>query len=231
MEYPKDFINKVVQGDCMEVMKQIPDNSVDLVVTDPPYEIIAGGGGGAFGVEKRSYHIGVKSLSYGFENAVLDECKRVLKLFNLYIFCSKDQILQILQWAKDNEFNIDVLCYHKLNPIPTVNNKYLSDTEYIIFIREKGAFLGGTYKTKKKYFLQNNAKSEFEHPTVKPLNIIQTLIENSSRKDEIILDPFLGSGTTARAALDLQRNFIGIEISPEYCKVAEKRLSQNVLNF
>jgi site-specific DNA-methyltransferase (adenine-specific) len=210
-------------------MKLIPDKSVDLVVTDPPYKIVAGGGGGCFGTEKREYHKGVKGLSYGFENIILDECMRILKIFNLYIFCSKDQILQILQWAKENNLNIDILCYHKLNPIPTVNNKYLSDTEYIIFLREQGACLKGNYESKKKYFLQNNSKTNLDHPTVKPLNIITTLVLNSTQDNDLVLDPFMGSWTTARACKDIGRNFIGFELSEEYCAIGEKRLRQEVL--
>ena len=136
-------VNKIYNEDCLETLKKLPDNSVDLVIADPPYEIVSGGGGGCFGVEQRDYHKGVKSLSDGFENVILDECKRVLKVFNCYFFCSKDQVLQILLWAKENSMNTDILCYHKLNPIPTTNNKYLSDTEYILFMRGAGAFLGG----------------------------------------------------------------------------------------
>jgi site-specific DNA-methyltransferase (adenine-specific) len=218
-------LNKVYNEDCLETLKRLPNNSIDLVIADPPYEIVSGGSGGCFGVEQRDYHKGVKSLSDGFENIILDECKRVLKIFNCYFFCSKDQVLQILLWAKENNMNTDILCYHKLNPIPTTNNKYLSDTEYIIFMRGAGAYLGGDYGSKKKYFLQNNSKSEFDHPTVKPLNIIRTLIGNSSREGDVIYDPFMGSGTTAIASIIEKRNYIGSEISVEYFKVLTKRIN------
>jgi DNA modification methylase len=221
--------NQVVNGDCMELLKLIPDGVVDLVIIDPPYEICAGGSGGCFGTQKRTYHSGVKSLSYGFDNKILDECKRVLKKFNLYIFCSKNQVLQILLWAKQDHLNIDILCYHKLNPIPTCNNKYLSDTEYIIYIRQDGAYLGGNYHSKKKYFLQNNSKSELEHPTVKPLNIISTLVSNSSHEKDLVMDFYMGSGTVAVACKELKRNFIGCEINPEYCKIWENRMKQSSL--
>jgi len=221
-------INKVYNENCLDTMSRMADKSIDLVIADPPYEIVSGGGGGCFGVEQRDYHKGVKSLSDGFENKILDECKRVLKIFNCYFFCSKDQVLQILLWAKENNMNTDILCYHKLNPIPTTNNKYLSDTEYIIFMREQGAYLGGDYASKKKYFLQNNSKSEFEHPTVKPLNIIRTLITNSSKEDGIVYDPFMGSGTTAIAAITEKRNYIGSEISKEYFKVLTERINNKL---
>jgi len=221
-------INKVYNENCLDTMSRMADKSIDLVIADPPYEIVSGGGGGCFGVEQRDYHKGVKSLSDGFENKILDECKRVLKIFNCYFFCSKDQVLQILLWAKENSMNTDILCYHKLNPIPTTNNKYLSDTEYIIFMREQGAYLGGDYASKKKYFLQNNSKSEFEHPTVKPLNIIRTLVTNSSKEGDTVYDPFMGSGTTAIAAITEKRNYIGSEISKEYFKVLTERINNKL---
>lgn len=217
-------INKIYNEDCLETLRRLPDNSIDLIIADPPYEIVSGGGGGSFGVEKRSYHTGVKKLSDGFDIEVLNECKRVCKIFNCYFFCSKDQILKILTWGFENNMNTDILCYHKTNPIPTVNNKYLSDTEYIVFMRGKGAFLGGSYETKKKYFLQQNGKSEFDHPTVKPLNIIRTLITNSSQENDIVFDPFMGSGTTAIACIIENRKYLGSEIDQKYFQVLTKRI-------
>ena len=92
-------INKIYNEDCLETLKRLPDNCIDLIIADPPYEIVSGGGGGSFGVEKRSYHTGVKKLSDGFDIEVLNECKRVCKIFNCYFFCSKDQILKILTWS------------------------------------------------------------------------------------------------------------------------------------
>ncbi len=223
----EDMLNQVIEGDCLVAMKQMPDKCVDLVVTDPPYSIDAHGGGGSFGSKKRTYHAGVDSLSMGFSDDVLKEVVRVSKKVNAYIFCNKNQIIQILTFFKD--YNYDILTYHKTNPTPTCNNKYLSDTEYIIYVREKGVPLFGSYYTNKKYFLQENGKSEFEHPTVKPINIIATLISNSSKEGDIIFDPFLGAGTTAVAAKQLGRKFIGIEISEEYCEIARQRLRQDNL--
>lgn len=218
--------NKIYNEDCLETLKRLPDNCIDLVIADPPYQMRQGGGRCEFA--QRDYLKGVKSLSDGFENVVLDECKRVMKLFNAYFFCSKDQILQILLWANQNDMNTDILCYHKLNPIPTINNKYLSDTEYIIFMREQGAYLGGDYASKKKYFLQNNSKSEFAHPTVKPLNIIETLVRNSSKENDLVFDPFIGSGTTAVACIKEKRNFLGSEIDEKYFAIATKRISNEM---
>ena len=206
----------------MEELKKLPDKCIDMVLIDPPYLQDSHGGGGAFGTRMRNYHKGVDSLGYGFDNFYLEEIVRLCKKLNAYIFCSKNQLLQILNYFQ--KYKYDILTYHKTNPSPTCNNKYLPDTEYIIYVRESGVRLYGTYHTKKKYFVQENSKSEFKHPTVKPLNIISTLIENSTIKGDLVIDFFLGSGTTAVACKQLNRNYIGIELNSDYVKIAKERL-------
>lgn len=123
---------------------------------------------------------------------------------------------------------MDLLTWHKTNPVPTCCNKYLSDTEYILFFREKGVKINGTYETKKKYYVSQTNKEDkkiYNHPTIKPLAIIENLIINSSQENDVILDCFMGTGTTGVACKRLKRNFIGIEIDKEYFKTAEKRIN------
>lgn len=86
-------------------------------------------------------------------------------------------------------------------------------------------------KLSKKFKERRNPDGKREHPTQKPLDLMRWCLENYSDPGMTILDPFLGSGTTAKACMELKRNFIGIEISPEYCAIAEQRLKQQVLNF
>lgn len=214
--------NTVIQGDCLEVMKQLPDKCIDLVLTDPPYLIVAGGWGGAFWPDKRSYHEWVKWLSDWYWDDVLSEFVRICKKVNIYIFCSKLQVRGLLNFFQD--YNYDILCYHKTNPTPTCNNKYLSDTEYIIFIREKWVKVYGNYLSKKKYFIQDNWQNDFDHPTVKPLNIIETLVDNSTVRWELVLDCFAWSWTTWVACKELWRNYILIEKEPKYIDIINKRL-------
>lgn len=115
----------------------------------------------------------------------------------------------------------------KRNPIPTKNNKYLSDKEYCIFIREGGAYFNNDLDYSKYYSVkQVNVTSNKYHPTEKPLNFIKDLIRMSSRKNDIILDPFVGSGTTAVACKKTNRNFIGFEINRKYVDIANKRLAK-----
>lgn len=227
-------MNRLLLGDCLELLKPIPNNSIDLVVIDPPYIMNSAGGGGAFGKDNRKnmeemYVSKSTYLMNGFNFLVLDELKRVMKLTNIYIFCNKNLLADLLVYYR--EYNFDILVYHKTNPIPTINNKYLSDLEYILFVREKGTKLYGDYHSKSKLFSQPQTKREFNHATIKPLNLIKKLIENSSLTGETVLDCFMGSGTTCVASLELNRKYIGMEIDPEYFTLAETRINNTPIQL
>ena len=105
----------------------------------------------------------------------------------------------------------------------------MTDTEFILFFREKGVKIGGEFKTKFTYYvtpLNQSDKKQYGHPTIKPLEIVQNLILNSSNEGDIILDPFLGSGTTAVAAVNTNRHYIGFELNETYFDIACKRLDE-----
>lgn len=227
----------IYNQDCLQGMKQMPDGCVDLCVADPPYAFKATTGGGAFGSKSedgrkgRAYHAELFPMSQGFTVDWLDEACRLCKIPNLYVFCSKDQLPQLLDYAVNRHLNFDILCWHKPNPVPTCSNKYLSDTEYIVFMRGKGARVYGSYETKRKYWVQqvNSAdKKRYNHPTVKPLNIIQQMIVNSSQMGGVILDPFMGTGTTAVAAIREGRHFVGFEIEKAYHDTALARIKNEI---
>ena len=245
-------------GDCFELLKEIPDNSVDLVIIDPPYQFTDGGGGGAFGSKKRNYHqeytalyketgstadteqIRIKAnaqriaenlrfISRGFDFSALDELCRVMKKINIYIWCSKAQLRKLFDYFDDKGCALDLICWHNTNPTPMCNNTYLSDTEYCVFAREKGVKIYGNYHTKKKFYVSpanTEDKKKYKHPTIKPLNIIETLIINSSQPGDVVLDCFMGSGTTGVAAKKLGRDFIGMEIEEEYFEIAKNRIDE-----
>lgn len=229
MKIGKYELNNIYNEDCYEAIKNIPDKSIDLIVTDPPYEIYANGGGGAFGVENRNYHNDVsKKLNYGVSNELLKELVRVMKKINIYIWCNKTQLRQYLDFFEELGATADLLTWHKTNPIPTCNNKYLSDTEYCLYFRKDSVPLYGNYETKKKYYISATNiedKKMYKHPTIKPINIIKNLIINSSKENDIVFDPFVGSGTTALAAKELGRNYIGFEIESNYHKIAVNRIN------
>ena len=217
---------EIHNDDCLTMLRGIKSKSVDLVVTDPPYDIHAGKGGGAFGNRKAFSEI--QFISNGFSNEVLDELCRVMKKINCYFFCSQKQIIPLLDYfVKDKKCNYNLLTWHKTNPVPACNNKYLSDTEYILFFREKGVKIQGTYDTKKTYFITPiNAKDKelYQHPTCKPVDILKNFIINSSNENDVVLDPFMGSGSSGVACINTHRNFIGIEIDAKYYETAKNRI-------
>lgn len=200
-----------------------------MIVTDPPYEIKESGGGGTFGSKNRGYlkELDNANLTRGFDYDILHEFVRVMKSVNIYVWCSKDQIRKYIDFFEDLNCSTDLLTWHKTNPVPTCNNKYLSDTEYLLFFREKGVKVFGTYSTKRKYYVtptNKNDKKLYSHPTIKPIDIIQNIIINSSEENATVLDPFMGSGTTGVACLNTNRKFIGMEIDKDYFEIAKKRI-------
>ena len=229
--------DKIYNCDCLEGMKHIPNASIDLIVTDPPYELETQGGGifdakGAYkaygGHNPRKVMKNIANITDGFDNAVLDECCRVMKKINIYIWCSQKQIMKYLDYFVTKKgCNWDLLAWHKSNPVPACGNKYLSDTEFCLFFREKGVQLFGTFETKRKFWLQESNTADNElwgHPTIKPLNMIQQLIINSSEDGQTVLDPFMGSGTTAVACIKEKRHFIGFELNKDYYDKACRRI-------
>ena len=229
----KDFLNKITCGDANVLIKQIDDKSIDLIIIDPPYNFIKKHKGnnfstaGAYGDLGRAYYSELENnnLIKGIDNNFLAELVRVMKKVNIYIWCNKDQILDYLNFFKD--YNMDILTWHKTNPMPNCQNKYLSDTEYLLFFRENGVKIHGTYETKKKFYITDTNKVDkdrFYHPTIKPLEIMTNIILNSSKKGAKVLDTYIGSGTTAVACINTDRQFIGFEIDKKWCKIANNRI-------
>ena len=238
-------LDKIYLGDCMDLLKGIPDKSVDLVVTDPPY-VLETQGAGFFGKKSDEYSMqckGKKADTYGGEryvmkeingmkdgitDTVLDELCRVMKAVNIYLWCSQKQIMQYLDYfVTQRSCNWNLLSWHKINPIPACGNKYVTDTEFCLFFREKGVKVFGDFKSKATHWetpLNMEDKNKYGHPTIKPLSIIKTLVSNSSEVGGVILDPFCGSGTTCVAAAQLGRHYIGMEIDEKYYKTACERV-------
>lgn len=216
LKYPDDYINKIIYGDCLEVMKGIPDKSVDLVLTDPPYGVKADKGVGGFGVSKHT----VRKYQDSWDNSspsldYFTEILRVAKesiIFGGNYFTDKLPVSRGWQvWDKvgnnnfKNPYSQVELIYTTFN---TVNKKYTVIQQGFIAY-EKDRF----------------------HPTQKPVELIRALLIDYSKKNDLVLDPFLGSGTTAVACKELGRRFIGIEINPKYCEIAQRRLAQEYFDF
>lgn len=219
--------------DCLELLKSMEDKSVDLVVTDPPYIFDSCTGGGAFGSKSERYHAEYSQINGGVSSEVLDELIRVQKKINMYIWGNWKLMCTLLDYFKDKSVYSNILSWHKSNPVPMCSNKYLTDTEYCLFVREKGVKLYGGYNDSHTYWitkLNTEDKKKWNHPTIKPEFIIEQLIKNSSQERERVLDPFLGSGTTAICCKRLNRDFIGCEIDKTYYETCLKRVNQNTLD-
>lgn len=121
----------------------------------------------------------------------------------------------------------DILVWIKTNPIPIYGSNYMNDKEYCLYFR-KGIKLNTNYETGKTYWITptNVAdKKEYGHPTIKRLDIIEQLVNTASKENDIILDPFIGSGTTAVASLKNKRRCIGFELNPNYIPIINQRIN------
>ncbi len=223
-------LNKIYLADCYELIKQIPDKSIDLIITDPPYQLEVNHSVGRYGNMKKLSFEQVADMSNSFDYSILDEFVRVLKKINIYIWCSKKQMPYLWNYfVNEKGCYWELITWHKENLIPTGNNTFISDTEYCLFFREEGVYLGGDYSTKRKYYVtytNRSDKAKFKHPTIKPLHIIKNFVINSSKENDIILDPFVGSGTTAVACRELNRQYIACEIEEERYQIACGRINK-----
>lgn len=227
--------NKIYLGDAYELIKQVPDKCVDLIVTDPPYEFGTGGVGtgifkGRNTINDTYASIRDNDLDKGIDNmAILPELIRVMKKINIYIWCNKQQIYDYLDFfVKKQNCNFEFIIWGKTNPPPFLGAHYLKDKEYCLYFWEKGVKVHPTYETGKTIYLTQinvSDKDEYDHPTIKDFNIIKNLISNSSEPNDLVFDPFSGSGTSACAAKELGRQFIAFEINEDYYKRSVDRLN------
>ena len=224
-----EYVNKIYNMDCIQGMRQMSDKSVDLVVTDPPY-LIETSGAGIYKQDDKQYVKELNKMKDGFSREILDELCRIMKKINIYIFCSQKQIIPLVDYfVKEKNCNWNLLTWHKSNPVPACGNKYLTDTEFILFFREKGVKIYGEYKSKFTYYvtpLNQKDKKTYGHPTIKPLDMVSNFIINSSKEGDIVFDPFMGSGTTAVAAMKCNRNFLGYELNTDYYEICNKRIKE-----
>ena len=229
----EDMINTIQLGDCYELIKNIPDKSIDLILTDPPYDFHCGTINKTGIFKERLVAPGKEivnmNINNGYDMSILKEFVRVLKNINIFIWCNKEQIKDYLNFFDDYNVSFEILTWHKTNPTPLTKNTFLPDTEYCLYFREKGkVFLNDGYDLKSKYYITATNKDDkdlYKHPTIKPLEIIKKQILHTTSGGNIVLDCFSGSGTTCLASKELGRKYIGMEIDSEYHKIAVNRLN------
>jgi DNA modification methylase len=222
------FVNKIFNEDAYEFIKKLPDKSIDLIIIDPPYLLDIESGGGIFHKTKVKKQLVNDNLHNGFDFKIFDDIIRISKKLNLYVFCSQYQIPDLLNYfVKERKYYFTIFTWHKLDPIPTFKNKFLPDTEYIFYFREKGVRLYNNYESSFTFYISYRLQIEklkYKHPTIKPEKLIAKFIKNSSKENDIILDLFCGSGTTCAVAKKLNRRYIGVEINKEYYEISKSRI-------
>lgn len=230
-----DFRNESVwlmQGDCLERMKEIPDGSIDMVLTDPPYILSKSTGGGMMGKDGRTYMEDMDTdLKVGIDtNLFLSGLVRLFKgkqSFCGVFFCSNKQIVEYLSFAESNNLQYGVGVWHKSNPAPLCNFKYLGDVEYWIYIKGNKSKIGGSYATKSMVHssTRNTKESKlFNHPTVKPIDLLEKFLTNHTGEGSVVFDPFMGSGSSGVACSNLGRKFVGVELDEAYFSTAKERV-------
>jgi len=215
--YYKDDWVTIYNGDCLEVMKEFKDKYFDLCLTDPPYGVKRDKGfGGSMGfggcgkpIARRIYND-----DWDSDRPNKEYFKEIIRVSNQVLIFGGNYFADILPQGTH------WIVWDKLNTMPT-----FGDCELI--------WTNLNRKSIKKLVWEYNGLLGKEdnryHPTQKPIKLLHDLIEKYSKETDVIFDPFLGSGTTARACKDLGRKCIGIEISKEYCDIAVQRLAQEVL--
>lgn len=227
----EDMINNVILGDCYEIIKNIPDKSIDCIYVDVPYLYKQGGSGNsriANQVKKMKKELEDNEIYNGFDYNIFNDFKRIMKNVNCFIWCSKEQIFPILKWWQENsDCTYQILTWNKTNPVPMCNGNWLSDIEYCLYFN-RGTKLNDGYELKSKWYispLNQSDKEKFNHPTIKPLNLVERHLKHATQENDIVLDCFCGSGTTCVACKNTNRRYIGIELNPKWHKVAVDRLN------
>ena len=219
------------QGDCLELMKDIPDKSIDVVGTDPPYKIVQGGCTNKAVRLKGSNQEQLKKGTLFNNNSIkfnewIPEVYRVLKNnSHCYIMSNDRNINELLNVCEKVGFKLlNILVWGKSKHSP--NRYYMKNCEFIVFLRKGKAKNINDMGTKQLLLIDNVANKK--HPSEKPIKLMEILIKNSSDEKDIVLDPFLGSGTTGVACVNTNRNFIGIELDEKYFNIAKERINSIV---
>lgn len=239
MNLQASFLNKIICGDCIEVMKSIPDESVDLVVTSPPYNLknstgngMKDGRGGKWehAALQKGYQNHTDSMPHGeyvsWQRKSLEEMMRIIKNDGAIFYNHKWRVQAgLLQDRHDivSGFPVrQIIIWHRKGGI-NFNKGYFLPTYEVIYLIAKKNFTLASKANALGDVWEFTQEMNNPHPAPYPVALIERII--SSTNAQIIVDPFMGSGTTAIAAKKLGRKYVGIEISSEYCKMAENRIS------
>ncbi len=238
-----EMINQVVCGDCVEVMKTMPENCVDITITSPPYNISTSCRGSMYDGYKDNLH---QDEYYTFICDVIIQLIKINKYYTFFNFqILKDNKLAYLKILERFSLNIkEIIIWHKAQVQPAVQETCLSSAfEFVVvFAKQENAVnrsfghaffnnrLKGQLNTNVIYGKNaSNSMKNTDNKATFPEYLPMWFIEKFSQKDDIIFDPFLGSGTTASCAKQVGRKYVGVELSQIYAESCRRRLSQEYL--
>jgi site-specific DNA-methyltransferase (adenine-specific) len=218
--YYQDDAVTIYHGDCREVLPSIAP--VDLVLTDPPYNCINRATGGLRTIDKGgadSQPVEIESMASEIVRAATG---------SVYVWCGDVQLSHWLEAFKTEGLSVRGAVWWKPNPSPMNGDKmWLSALEFCAFARKSHAYFDAHCKPA----LWRWPTEPGDHPTPKPLRLMQEQVAASCPPGGTVLDPFMGGGTTLRAAKNLGRKAIGIEIEERYCEIVVRRMGQEVMDF
>lgn len=223
------MINKVFNEDCLVGMQRIPSGSVDMVVTDPPYKLVAGGKtsgntSGIFAPSKASRSGKMfQSNSIKFSDWSSDTFRILKDGGHCYIMVNDRNMQEMLNAFTAVGFKVlNILFWDKGNVTP--NKWYMKAGEFVILFR-KGKAININNMGDSTILRFKNSIGNKVHPTEKPVDLMQRLIENSSNIGDVILDPFVGGGSSMVACVNTGRNYIGFELDKGYYDIITERLA------
>lgn len=211
-------INEIYHADCISFMQKLTNGMFDLTITDIPYGEVNRESNGLRNLNKKEADIVTFNL-----DELVDELCRLTK-GSIYIFCGTEQVSAIRARMVKNGLSTRLGIWEKTNPSP-MNGEHiwLSGLECCVFGKKSGAYFGERCKNSIWRFPSGKSTN---HPTEKPLALISYLMSVSSKIGDIVFDPFLGSGTTAIAAINSGRKFLGVELNNQYYLSAKKRIEE-----
>ncbi len=222
------------QANSYELVKQLPKHKITLIHTDPPYDYKDGIGkpkkdvGGfmrKLGFDKSQDKI-FDGVMEDFDYSKIQLLQELLKAkANFQFWCNKRQVFRYLEIATQQKWNWQDICLYRNNALPNVRGKY-QDKDYCLHLWS-GRPLTGSYNNKRTdYHWSIGGKKEWNHPCLKPLEPIMNMLQVGSDEGDIVLDPFMGSGTTGEACIRTNRKFLGIEREEKYFQMSCERLSK-----
>lgn len=208
---------ELMQGDCLELMKGMPDGSVDFVLTDIPYGAVNRAGNGLRNLDKGAADVPTFELS-----AFLDALYRISKN-SVCVFCGKEQFSGVYEFFAGKKGTVRPIVWEKTNPSP-MNGQYiyLSGVEMAVWFKKSGAKTFNAH-CKNTVFRHPNGRSKL-HPTEKNHDLLKELILDNTNGGDTVFDPCMGSGSHGVVSIENGRNFIGIELDPGYFGIAKKRV-------